>query len=458
MERTGERVAEEGRPVPTAYSRVTLVNDDRRVDLSLPGALPLSDVMPQLLRFCAPDERPEQPVAWTLGRLGGPNLSLAQSLRDAAVLDGEVLELRSPAAVTYQAYVEDVRDAVEDAVDEAGRQWRSSTTLAYSLAVAFVVGTGTVLLPEAREPRSPGALSLALAIAALGALGGWWSGRSGTPLIAQAVLGVGVLWGGVAGWLVATYRDWAWPASLAVALAGALLVAVLARALTPLATALATAVAAGFAAALPAGLLAAAGGDWRGALRVATVFAVLVVGALPRVSLTVGGLASDDFRVRNFGLVTGEQLAARIKQSSALLAGGIAGVSAVGLGTGLLLTASSSEWDRLLGFAVGVALVLRSRVFSRVPHIVPLRSAGLVVLAAQGLRAAREDLPGVSLVAAIAAACAVLVVLSAVPLSEVARARVRQVLHLAEMCVVVAMVAIAGGALGGYDWIGRVIG
>jgi type VII secretion integral membrane protein EccD len=458
----------EGPTVPTAYSRVTLVNGDRRVDLALPGALPLADVMPQLLRFCAPDEQPEQPVAWTVGRLGGPNLSLAQSLRDASVLDGEVLELRSPTTVAYPAYVEDVRDAVEDAVDEAGRQWRPTTTVAFSLVVAAALAAAAVLLPEAREPRSAGALALALAVAALGVLAGWWASRtaswagrgreasseparSGNPLIAQAVMATGVLWGGVAGWLTATFQGSSRPASLAVALLGALLVALLARALTPLATALTTAVAVLAAAAVPAGAFGPH------ALRVDAVLTVLFVGVLPRVSLTVGGLASDDFRVRNFGLVTGEQLAARIKQSSALLTGGIAGVAGVGLTAGLLLT-SGDGWDRLLGLAVGLALVLRSRVFSRIPHIVPLRVAGLVILAAQGLRAVREDLPGVSLVAAVATVCVVIVATSAVPLSEVARARVRQVLHMAEMAVVVAMVAVAGGALGGYDWIGRVTG
>jgi type VII secretion integral membrane protein EccD len=469
----------EGRPVPTAYSRVTLVNGDRRVDLALPGALPLADVMPQLLHFCAPDERPEQPAAWTLGRVGGPNLSLAQSLRDASVLDGEVLELRSPATVTYPAYVEDVRDAVEDAVDEAGKHWRPATTVAFSLVVSAALAAAAVLLPEAREPGSGAALALAVAVAALGVLAGWWASRtaswagrgreassepasSGNTLIAQAVLGTGVLWGGVAGWLTSTLGQPAgadgWPESLAAALAGALVVALLARVLTTLATALATAVTVLCAAGLPAGLLASTGSGWLDAVRVDAMLAVLVVGVLPRVSLTVGGLASDDFRVRNFGLVTGEQLAARIKQSSALLTGGIAGIAIVGVATGLVLTSSDHGWDRPLGLAIGLALVLRSRVFSRIPHIVPLRVAGIVVLAAQGLRAVREDLPGVSLVAAVAMVCVVVVAASAVPLSEVARARVRQLLHLAEMGVVVAMVAVAGGALGGYDWIGRVTG
>jgi len=186
---------------------------------------------------------------------------------------------------------------------------------------------------------------------------------------------------------------------------------------------------------------------------------VLLVGVLPRTSLTVGGLAGADYRVRNFGLVTADELAARIRQSTALLHGGIAGVSVAGLAVGLVLTAGTSTWDRLLGLCVGLALVLRSRVFSRVPHILPLRAAGLVVLVAQALRAMREGPgagPGLVVLAALLAT--VLVVLSAVPLSDVARARFKQVLNVAEMAVVVALVAMAAGALGIYHWVGQVTG
>jgi len=72
----------------TTYCRVTLVSGTRRVDLAVPGALPLADIMPQLLRHCAPAERPEEPVAWGLGRLGGPAFALTRSLHDEEVGDG----------------------------------------------------------------------------------------------------------------------------------------------------------------------------------------------------------------------------------------------------------------------------------------------------------------------------------------------------------------------------------
>jgi type VII secretion integral membrane protein EccD len=444
----------------TVYSRVTLVHGTRQVDLALPGTLPLADVMPQLLRFCAPEERPDRPAAWALGRLGGPNFALAGSLADEEVADGDILELRAPHAAVSPAHVEDVRDAVEEAVDESGRQWDPATTVRFAIGVATAALAAAILLPQARQPRDAGALALA-AVVALGCLPvARWCARRGDRLAAQVLVGVAGLWGGLGGWLAGTQLDRPPAIGLAAALCGALIITILAQvtvpATTPVATAqLAAAVVLG-AAALPPAVLALTGHDWLAAVRLDGVLAVLVVGMLPRVSLTLGGLAGDDYRVRNFGLVTVERLAARIRQSAALLHGGIVGVSVVGAGCAMLLADSASTWDRLLGPAVGLALVLRSRVFSRVPHIVPLRVAGLAALAAHGLLAAREAVPPGAWLAAVVPATAVgFVAMSAVPLSDVPRAHVKRLLNLAEAATVVALVPLVAGALGCFDLIGR---
>ncbi|MGH3681075.1 MAG: EsaB/YukD family protein, partial [Natronosporangium sp.] len=140
--------------MPTAYSRVTVVNGDRRVDLALPSALPLSDVLPQLLGYCAPDTRPDRPAGWALARLGGGPLSLTDTLAESGVTDGDILELRTGPETIHPAYVEDVRDVVEDAMDESARPWRPSTTIGFGLATGGVGLALATLLPAAREPRS----------------------------------------------------------------------------------------------------------------------------------------------------------------------------------------------------------------------------------------------------------------------------------------------------------------
>jgi type VII secretion integral membrane protein EccD len=442
--------------VPTAYSRVTVVNGARRVDLALPSALPLSDLLPQLLGYCAPDGRPDRPAGWTLARLGGGALSLAETLAEAGVTDGDILELRTGPDTVHPAYVEDVRDAVEDSMDESAQPWRPRTTMGFALVVGGAGLAMATLLPAAREPRAAGTLVAAVLVAGLLVAAGWWATRLGQPRVGMLLVAVAGVWGGVGGWLLASYPDWPPAAAAGCALAGAALVAAAARTLTPVATGPLAALSLIATAGAGVGATALAGADPLAGVRVVAVAAVLVVGVLPRVSLTVGGLASADYRVRHHGLVTAEELARRITQSNALLYGGVLGAAVLGAAGGLLLAMTGSTWDRLLGVAVGVALVLRSRIFSRVPQILPLRIAGLLVLAAQAA-AAVQAVPGLRswsvVVAAAVAAGAVAV--SAVPLSEVARARVKQLLNRAELVAVVAAVALAAAALGGFQWVDR---
>lgn len=440
--------------MPTAYSRVTVVNGDRRVDLALPNALPLSDVLPQLLGYCAPDTRPDRPVGWALARLGSGPLSLADTLADAGVTDGDILELRTGPETVQPAYVEDVRDVVEDAMDESARPWRPDTTIGFALVTGGVGLALAALLPAAREPRSAGALAAALLVAALLVAAGWWAARLGQSRVAMLVVAVAALWGAVAGWLAASFPDWPAAAALGSALAGGMLVAAAARMVTPVATGHLAALGLLGAAGVGIGATALAGADPLAAVRVTAVGAVLLVGVLPRVSLTIGGLATADYRVRNHGLVTGAELARRIEQSNALLYGGVLGAAVLGAASGAALAASDSGWDRPFGVAIGLALVLRSRAFSRVPQIVPLRVAGLLVLALHGTRAVL-DTPAlrpwsVALATLVAAG---LVAVSAVPLSEVARARVKQLLNRAELVAVVAAVVLAAAALGVFVWV-----
>lgn len=234
--------------------------------------------------------------------------------------------------------------------------------------------------------------------------------------------------------------------------------AALVRATTPGATAHLAATAVFCAAGLPAGVFALSGLDPTNAVRLTAVLTILGIGVVPRVSLTVGGIAGADYRVRNVGQVSAQELARRIRYSDVLLHGSLFAVALVGLVAGLMLTASDLWWDRLLGLAAGLGLLLRSRVFSRVPHILPLRLAGLVVLIGQCVRYMREDAAaGAWLVAVAVTAATVVVAVSAIQLSEVGRARLKQVLNVAEMVVVAAMIPLAAGGLGAYRWMTTLI-
>jgi type VII secretion integral membrane protein EccD len=435
-----------------AYSPVTVVADTRRVDLALPSALPLADILPQLVEVCGPQPSGTDARRWTLCRADGHPLPADRSLAEAQVHDGEVLTLHAAPGTVRPAYVHDVRDAVEDAADAAGAMWTSRTTVRFAM-LAGGLGLGLLALaPSARQAgdlssAAPACLAAALAVGAAG-----WAQLRRDHGVAAFLAAVGCLWGALGGLLLAAWQGAA-PAAGAVAAAGcALTVACAARAVTPYATGHVAVLA--FAAAATAGVAATTGlgGTALSAVRVEAVATILVIGTLPRLSLTVGGLAGADYRVRNAQLLTQEQFARRLRDSNAVLTGCLLGCAATGAALGLWLSLVGSSWDRLLGLGVALCLVLRSRMFSQVWHVAPLRLAGLVVLVGQAVRAlpAQPALAGQPVLLG-AAAFALFALASVVPVADLAAARIRHLLNLAEILVVTALLPVAAAALGAFE-------
>ena len=452
----------------SAYSRVTVVGDGRAVDLALPSGLPLADVVPQVLRFCAPADGIERPEAWTFARLGGPVLALGSSLAESGVVDGDVLELRPTGSDVRPAVVEDVRDAVEDSVDAVGGAWMPVTSLTFALvggaglllllAVLEVLPFGLLGDPAIAEAMRPAeawqalgsavlALVVALAATAL-------SARTSAPWVGQTCAAVALVWGLLAGAALGDVLDLG-PDRLATAAGGLVVAAALARAVHPAVTAhLAMAIVL----AVPAvavTIVREFDVSTLQVLRAAPALALLGVGVLPRVSLSVGGLASADYRVRAAGRLSGTALQARYRESNGLLVGGLLAAAILVLLCGSVLAVTRpTVWDPWLATSLGLVAVLRSRVFSRVVHVLPLRVAGALVLLMVGVsEGARLD-PLEPWVAALVPAVVLAVVgLSMVRLSDVPRARLKRVLDWSEFVLVVVMVVMTGGAMGVFAWV-----
>lgn len=447
----------------TAYSRVTVVTDQRTIDLALPSALPLADVMPQIMRYAAPEREDSAATTWTLARVGGPTLPLVQTLEDAGVLDGDVLELRSHRDAVSPALVEDVRDAVEDAVDAAGGVWSTRTTRSFVVlggsslmtvwaAVAFWLGPAE---GASTWTRLDGAVGSGTAVAAL-LLATWWAAMFARPSDAQVAAAVALLWGFLLGRAVAEpVPD---EVALLVAVAVAAVVAGAARLLTAAATAHAA-----FAVVVLAAVLmqtaatTVAGLDAMQAVRALPVLALLVVGVLPRVSLSVGGLASADYRVRHVGQLDLVALRRRYQASNDVLVGALLGIAAVVAVLGIVLDLSTEPWDRTLAVVVTVAALLRSRVFSRIQHVLPLRVAAVVVAVAAATATVATDTDlSPFLVPATAVLVASAVGVASIAISEISRARVKRTLNIVEFLVVVTMLVVLAGALGFYGRLGEI--
>ncbi len=452
----------------SAYSRVTVVGDGRAVDLALPTGLPLADVVPQVLRFCAPADGIERPEAWSLARLGGPVLALGSSLAESGVVDGDVLELRPTGSDVRPAVVEDVRDAVEDSVDAVGGSWSSATSLTFALvggaglllllAVLEVLPLGLLGDPAIAEAMRPGeawqrlgsgvlALAVALGTTAVAA-------RTSAPWVGQSCATVALVWGLLAGAALGDVLGLG-DERLATAAGGLALAAVLARAVHPAVTAHVAAAATLAIPALAVTIVRELDVSALQVVRAAPALALLGVGVLPRVSLSVGGLASADYRVRAAGRLSGTALQARYRESNGLLVGGLLAAAVIVLVCGSTLAVTRpTVWDPWLATSLGLVAVLRSRVFSRIVHVVPLRVAGSLVLLMVGVsEGARLDALEPWVAALVPVVVLAVVALSMVRLSDVPRARLKRVLDWTEFVLVVVMVVMTAGAMGVFGWV-----
>jgi type VII secretion integral membrane protein EccD len=448
----------------TAYSRVTVVTADRTIDLALPNALPLADVLPQVMRYAAPEHTDGSPTSWTLAHLGGASLSLSQTLGDAGVLDGDILELRAEHDDVRPVAVEDVRDTVEDSVDASGGVWSTLTTRSFTviLGVSVLTALGVVswlagqLAAGSRlaNVNTPTATLLTTVVLLFVT---WWAARFARVVDAQAAAAGAMVWAALAGFVLGDRADvHSWEV-LAVTVGAVAAVAGVARLLTPAATGhLAVATVLGV-----AGLSYAVVGwsdipvdQYR---RILPVVVLMVVGAIPLVSLSVGGLASADYRVRHVGRLDLVTLRARYRASNAVLIGALVGIALVIVWGGIALDLAGSSWDRTLALTLAAAAILRSRLFSRTPHMLPLRVAGIGVVVFAMVRFAVEEESSTSwLVAAVAVVVLAAVALSTLQMSDITRARAKRWLNVVEFLVVVDLLVVLFGALGVYEKIGGV--
>lgn len=436
------------------YSRVTVVNGSRRADLALPAALPLADVVPQLLRICGPDGNPTEPSRWSVGRMGDGTLDLGQSLESAGVADGEVLELRPLRSPVRPAFVEDVRDVLEDVIDGSASFWSPRDTARWvgaALAAVSVAAVSSQL--GAADQGWVLVLHAAVAVVLVGATA--LVARPAGAGTARLLAASATVWGALAGWDGARLADLPPAGFLFLAGTGALVVAGACRLVaTVTEPVLVAAIAVEVAAALTAlGLLLGVTAVQATAL-VATG-TVLVVGTLPRLALAAGGVVAADYRIRTGRAVLVDDLNHRVSRSNGLLIGLATALGLVGLAGTAVLVAAADPFARWLALAIPLCQLLRSRAFSVVAQVAPLRLAGLLGLALNavplylGAGPVRQPL----VLAGVIGAAAVLALIGSTELSQVSSARVKRLLTIAEWPVVIATLVLAAGAAGVYDWV-----
>jgi len=431
------------------YSRVTVSGPQRWADLALPGSVPVATLMPRILEVCLPEKEGSEAAGWSLTTSEDEILPLEESLETFGVDDGDVLFLKREVAPARPQYVDDVRGAVEDRVDENEGFWTHSVTFGFGLLCAallplLVLACMSWLRPSAVHLVSAVlglVISLPLVIVAR---------RRSMHTIAQVLFGVTALWGAAMGALLVYFASGeADPQNmLLLGLVGALVASGVAWTVDE--------------AGLPwLAMLAfiCLGG---GVLMVITFFLgleqgvrgialllVLSVGGLPRLALVMGGLSALDYRVVNSGGVPTEHFEETLDTSDRLLLGVVLGVAiSTGATVPLLLWMGEGTPDRLLAAGVVLLMILRSRLFARIRHVLPLRLGGTLGVAlclvhlSQMVPAIAVWVPMMAL-----ALGAVVAALSWIKLGDVTQASTSRVLNWVEFAlVVVAFVAVAWGA------------
>ncbi|MGH3342641.1 MAG: EsaB/YukD family protein, partial [Carbonactinosporaceae bacterium] len=110
-------------PTRGSTCRITVIGPERRVDLAVPAAAAVAEVLPEFVRLCGVPDTSGDLRRWSLGRLSGEELPGTSSLGDCGVLDGQVLVLRHPDQAPARLVGVEVLDTVTETADAAPGRW-----------------------------------------------------------------------------------------------------------------------------------------------------------------------------------------------------------------------------------------------------------------------------------------------------------------------------------------------
>ncbi|WBU38691.1 type VII secretion integral membrane protein EccD [Homoserinibacter sp. YIM 151385] len=199
--------------------RVSVRAGERRTDIGIPGAVPLAEVLPSLMRRLRLLDAAEAHAGYGLHRPDGSVLDLDRSLLAQGVGDGDLLVVQAGAAERGEKTYDDIVEAVADVVDDAAAPWRPDdtvTTATVAASLLLVLAAIPVVLSglDAPGPLAPigGGLSAIVLLTAAAVLD-----RLGVPAQAPvAIVQVAAIHAAVAGFTATGQpAGWGVPAALA---------------------------------------------------------------------------------------------------------------------------------------------------------------------------------------------------------------------------------------------------
>lgn len=397
-------------PAPTSgLARVTIRAPRRRLDLAIPHQVPLSELLPEVLRRAGEAGADHAgapampPGGWILRRGDGASLSGGVALAHQGVRDGDVLYLVPHHLTWPEPDYDDVVEEIAAGARQHGRVWDAAATRLFCLAAAVLVlvtgvlvtGLGVVLTGGAVGggplPGLIGGLIAGLVAVVLLGAGALLSRAWGDATTGAAAGGFGLAYAVVSGLLLS-----AGGTGLA---AGLTAQQVLVGSAALLLASVIGAVAIGhglrvFAAGVTAGLFAGLGAALGIALTPAGAASIMIVvlvggiGLAPLLAVRLGRLplpvvsAAPDVLAAEPRPEPSRVLAAVIRADE-ILAGALLGISVIVVGCVAVLAGAGAAGP-LLGVLASAVLLLRARLFPSVAARLPLLAGGLTGLAVTG--------------------------------------------------------------------------
>ena len=437
---------------PSAMVRVSILSEDRRLDVGIPASLPLVELMPGFARSLGVLDPSLVHGGYALRRADGTTLDQSLSATAQGTRDGDLLTLVRGTQLAEPRVYDDVTEAVIDATSERQRPWLASDSARTALAISLTfLALCAVLLfsagPSARLGVTIAAGATVILLAASATLGRLGQVESGHALGLSAAV-----FAGLGGFLaVPDPPAWGWP--LAAAAFAAMVVGGIALALSPERPEVNLVPVAWGAFVLVPALITAASPD---AAVPAFAMMIAVGGALGNL---LPWLAFSSTRIRVISPQSDQDVVATpppidAPQVKARAAAGARVLSALRMALGLAillatpLIAGHSVWGVLLTSAVFLGMMFQSRqAYARVAVMIVM-ALGAVGLAATCLTVAfaQPDLrPAVFTV--VLATTALLILLTL--LSPGARLRLARVADTAEV-ILLALVLPLGALAAGW--------
>jgi len=437
--------------------RVTVASGTRRVDLVLPGAVPVAELVPELARSVGLLDAATVYGGYRLVLPDGRRLALDSGLISQGIEDGGVLTLSAGVDEPAPRVYDDVVEAMTDVVERELRPWQPAQGRATALvASALFLLLGAVALLVQHESRLAG---VAAGVVALVLVGGAVvlsrAEREAEASVAvawlacvyAAVSGLVLAWhaGGTAVEVLGLPLAAAGGAVLVVGFIGLVGLAVEGRTLL-------------LPAAVVGAILLAVGvvvraTDWRAAvvLTIVLVVVVLAGGIFPWLAL--GMTATDVDRLYSPQDITADPSridATRVATDARIAHEILVGISAT-VGVLLVLVApfavSLGLWGTLLAVAACAAVMLRTRQYRTGSEVLVGLALGVLALAVSGvsllwLHASWRPTTAVVL-AAIGAIVLAATMLPATP--SVRRGRLGDVAESASLILLLPLLVLASG-------------